>query len=88
MCKYVHYKIMKAYAVECAENWYAHVPTDVILMKSCEIIYDQVIYTYKPVACNRPDIIVKDLIREKVFIIDVSCPCDTNVRKKELEKIT
>ena len=88
MCKYVHYKIMKAYAVECAENWYAHVPKDVILMKRCEIIYDQVIYTDRPVACNRPDIIVKDLVREKVFIIDVSCPCDTNVRKKELEKIT
>ena len=52
-----------------------------------EVIYDQIIATDRPIACNRPDILIKDIERKKIIVIDISCPCDTNVRKKELEKI-
>ena len=54
----------------------------------CEIVYDQTIVTTRPVGANRPDIIVKDKIHKKAIIIDVSCPIDMNVGKKENEKIS
>ena len=37
---------------------------------------------------NRPDIVLRDKLNGKVYIIDISCPSDTNVIKKENEKIS
>ena len=51
-----------------------------------EVIYDQTILTTRPVGANRPDILIKDIGNKKAYIIDVSCPVDTNVGKKEIEK--
>ena len=51
------------------------------------IIYDQVIVTTRPVGDTCPLIIVKDKITKKALIIDVSCPVDTNIGKKEREKM-
>ena len=87
ICQYLHYKIMKHYQFNVGENWYRHVPADVIRNDQIEIIYDQVITTTRPIGANRPDIIIKDKKRRKAFIIDVACPVDTNVGKKEMEKI-
>ena len=53
-----------------------------------EITYDQVILTTRPIGANRPDIIIKDKVQKKCFIIDVACPVDTNTVKKETEKIS
>ena len=87
LCKYVHQKVLQAYGIDCSESWFSHKPQEVVLKKNVEVIYDQVISTDRQIACNRPDIIIKDVEKRKVLIIDISCPCDTNVRKKELEKI-
>ena len=88
VCKYVHYKILEAFSIPRGENWFVHSPRDVTNANGIEIIYDQVITTDRPVGANRPDIIVRDLRRKKVWILDISCPCDTNVEKKEEEKVS
>ena len=88
VCKYVHLSILKSYSLARDENWFTHNPRDVILSKNVEIIYDQIISTDRPIGANRPDIIVKDIVQKKAYIIDISCPCDTNVGKKEAEKIS
>ena len=88
MCKYIHYKVLEAYSIPRGENWFAHSPKDVILGNGVEVVYDQVIATDRPVGANRPDIIVRDLRRKEVWILDVACPCDTNVEKKESEKLS
>ena len=44
--------------------------------------------TDREVGANRPDIVVKDRMEKKTYIIDISCPCDVNVAKKEAEKIS
>ena len=78
---------MNHYLVKTGDNWFRHEPADVVLNDKCEIIYDQVIATIGPVGANCPDIIVKDKITKKALIIDVSCPVDTNIGKKEREKM-
>ena len=75
------------YSLEHGVNWHAHTPKDVIRTNDVEIIYDQVLGTDRPVGSNRPDIVIRDKVGKKAYIIDVSCPCDTNVMKKENEKI-
>ena len=59
-----------------------HEPDEVIIKPSCEIIA-----TTKSIGANRPDKIVKDMNKRKASIIDVSCPMDVNVGKKEAEKV-
>ena len=88
ICRYLHYKILEHYKMEVGKNWYRHDPPEVVIGKDVEIIYDQVIMTTRPIGANRPDIIVKDKIQKKTYIIDVACPVDTNICKKESEKIS
>ena len=87
VCQYVHFKILKHYNIDVGENWYKHNPAEVVTKNKIEVIYDQTILTTRPVGANRPDILIKDLEKKKAYIIDISCPVDTNVGKKESEKI-
>ena len=88
ICKYVHYKVLKSYNIDVGDNWYMHNPAEVVTKNKIEVIYDQTILTTRPVGANRPDILIKDLENKKAYIIDISCPIDTNVGKKENEKIS
>ena len=88
ICRYIHYKTSQRFGLQVGENWYLHNLADVTRSDKCEIVYDQTIVTSRPVGANRPDIIVKDKVNKKTLIIDVSCPVDTNVEKKENEKIS
>ena len=88
VCQYIHYEILKGFSFACGPNWFLHKPRDVTLNKDVEVVYDQVITTDRPVVANRPDILVRDLKKKKVYIIDISCPYDANVCKKENEKIS
>ena len=53
-----------------------------------ELLWDMTLTTDRDVGSNRPDIVIRDKKERKVFIIDVSCPSDSNVKSKENEKIT
>ena len=87
ICRYLHYKISQHYNLNVGENWYRHEPGDVTINDKCEIIYDQSIATTRPIGANRPDIIIKDKTHKKAYIIDVACPVDMNVGKKERKKV-
>ena len=88
VCKYVHYMVMKNFGFQCAPNWFVHTPVEVVRSKSVGIVYDQLITTDRPIGANRPDLLVRDKLNKKAYIIDISCPCDTNVWKKENEKVS
>ena len=88
VCQYVHFEILRHFAIPCGASWFAHTPRDVMITPGVEIIYDQVLTTDREVGANRPDIVVRDKTRKKTYIIDISCPCDVNVMKKEAEKIS
>ena len=53
-----------------------------------ELLWDMVLTTDRAVGSNRPDIVIRDKQKKKVYIIDISCPSDVNVKSKENEKIT
>ena len=53
-----------------------------------ELLWDMTLTTDREVGSNRPDIVIRDKKEKKVYIIDVSCPSDVNVKNKENEKIT
>ena len=87
VCKYLHCVISKAYGLPCGENWFVHEPKEVIICSEVEIVYDQILLTDMEVGANRPDLVVKDKVKKKSYLIDVSCPCDLNIFKAEATKI-
>jgi len=51
-------------------------------------MWDKTILTDLTVPTNRPDIVFKDKKNKRKLLIDVSCPCDSNVALKQTEKMT
>ena len=87
VARYVHKVICEYYGVKTKPKWHEHSPKDVILCGSVEIIWDQVLITDRQIGANRPDVVVRDKKNKKVWILDVACPSDVNVVRKESEKI-
>ena len=53
-----------------------------------ELLWDMTLTMDRDVGSNRPDIVIWDKKERKVYIIDLSCASDSNVKNKENEKIT
>ena len=53
-----------------------------------ELLWDVPTTTARAIGANRPDILIRDKSNRMTYIIDISCPCDTNVHCKEVEKIS
>ena len=87
VCQYLHYVISTAYGLPCGKNWYCHEPKEVISGKTVDVLYDHVVSTNLDIGANRPDLIIKDKVAKRSYIIDVSCPCDLNIHKAEATKI-
>ena len=65
-----------------------HRPNEVHMDRNVEILWDMTLVTDRAVGANRPDIVIRDKLQKKAFIIDISCPNDVNVLNKENEKIS
>ena len=77
----------KAFNFPTEQKWHLHRPTDVIMDQKVEIIWDMILTTDREIGANRPDLVVRDKVNKRVYIIDVSCPSDVNVTAKENEII-
>ena len=87
VCKYLHYIVSIAYGIPTGKSWSSHLPKEVISCKSVDLLYDQVIRTDLEVGANRPDLVIKDKVGKKTYILDVTCPCDLNIYKAEATKV-
>ena len=58
------------------------------MVDNLELIWDMLLTTDRVVGANKPDIVIRDKKGKKSYIIDISCPADTNVQLKESEKIS
>ena len=55
--------------------------------KEVKLLYDFNIYTDKKITHRRPDIVIYNKKERKTTLVDVACPMDHNVERKEKEKI-
>ena len=88
VARYVHHVICNNLGVQVVRKWHVHKPPEVFIDTRYEILWDMVIATDRPCGANRPDIVVRDKVARKAYVIDVSCPKDVNVNAKEQEKIS
>ena len=52
-----------------------------------KILWDFSIQTEQKIEHNRPDITIFDKKEKQCYVIDVACPFDTRIQKKEKEKV-
>ena len=88
VAKYVHYQICNHYDIQTEPKWHLHRPTEVYMDNKIELLWDVPMITARAIGANRPDIVIRDKCNKKTYIIDISCPYDTNVHAKEVEKIS
>ena len=62
-------------------------PPEVVENKQAKILWDFWIQTDKMVIANQPDIVLVDKHQRTAVVIDVAIPSDSNIRKKEHEKM-
>lgn len=85
---HIHWKLCKKFEIETTEKWYEHQPQNVTENPMVKLLWDTGVNTDRTINANRPDIIFIQKKEKLCMMIDVSIPNDTNVRKKETEKIT
>ena len=88
VAKMLHWKSCEKWRFNKAEKWHIHKPEKVLESENCKILWDFPIQTDKTLEHDQPDITVIDKKNKKCILIDLACPFDTRIEKKEEEKYT
>ncbi|KAF7664173.1 hypothetical protein LDENG_00185720 [Lucifuga dentata] len=82
----VHSNICAEYGLEVPKaKW--ETPPKVVENGRARVLWDFKFQTDKQVLANQPDTVVVDKEQKRAIVIDVAVPADSNIRKKEHEKI-
>ena len=85
----VYWEVCGNLGLTRSAKWYEETPDPVRRRKDglTEVWWDQTVSTPTKFDRNRPDMVVIDRESKRWFMVDFSVPCDSNVAKKENEKI-
>ena len=84
----LHWKLYEKYGFNKAGKWYILKSEKVLESKDCKILRDFSIQTDITLEHNRQDITVIDKESKKRLLIDLACPFETRIEKKEEKKCT
>jgi len=87
VAKIVHWSLCKKYNIETIQQWWKHQPEAVAENDAVKILWDFSIRTDNKIQANKPDLVVVDKANKTLLIIDIACPLDINIGKKEQDKI-
>ena len=87
VAKVVRWKSCKKEGIPREESWYKHTPEKVSETDEVKLLWDLPIQTDNKLDHNRPDIVVVNKSRRSCLLVDIVCPFDTRIVKKEKEKI-
>ena len=82
----IHWEICLKYGFNGKRKWYEHVPETTMENDVSTILWDFNLHT-KHVQARRPDLIIKDMIKNECLIVDFAIPSDNRIETKEYEKL-
>src|SRR6476659_11439629 len=86
VAKIVHWSLCKKYNIETIQQWWKHQPEAVAENDAVKILWDFIIRTDNKIQANKPDLVVVDKANKTLLIIDIACPLDINIGKKEQKR--
>lgn len=66
--------------------YYKYLPEPVLENDRARLYWDRSIITDRTIPANKPDIVLMDRSQSRVFLVDVTIPCDENLVKAERDK--
>ena len=88
VAKVIHSSIARKWnLLEEETPYWEYKPDKIIRNARVEILWDRTLHTYKTVAHNRPDIVVKDRGEKKAYLIDIAIPNQHNMMRTIQHKI-
>jgi hypothetical protein len=85
VARMIHWQICKDRGMKVSSKWFDHKPESVVEISDDTILWDHNIQTDRTLVSNRPDIVI--IMKDKIQIIDVGIPLDSNVKETELSKM-
>lgn len=87
MAKVYHQAIaIQAGLIKKEKRAYEYRPSEILENDRIRLYWDSPLITDRPIAHNRPDIVIFHKLENKVTIIDVTIPADDNIEKAYAEK--
>ena len=84
----LHWHLSRVYSLPLSsKSWYNHTPMPVCENSAAKLLWDFGLVTGNHHSSNRPDIVLFDFRKSSIQCFEVSCPADTNVISKEMEKV-
>ena len=83
----IHWKLCQKLGLNHGGRWYNHKVESVIVTEDLRLLWDFPIQTDHRLEHNRPDIVFENRKNRSCLLIDISCPFDTRIERKEKEKI-
>ena len=89
VAKILHQELARKYGLVSGDMkpYYEYQPQNVLENENWLMLWDRTILTDQTVEANRPDIVLKDKSKRKVWLIDVAIPNNNNLQDKHTEKI-
>ena len=73
--------------LDVKSKWYEHEPETTMENDVCTILWDFNIQTDHVIQARRPDLVIKDKLKNECLIVDFAIPYDSRVETKEFEKL-
>ena len=83
----IHWKLCHRHGFPTEEKWYDHRIEKVLENDKVKILWDFKIQTDKVIEHSRPDITLIEKDKRVCTMIEVTCPFDSRVAEREIEKI-
>lgn len=86
----LYYHLRHSYGID-ATPMLPWVPGDieaVVRNEKCVIYWNFSFHGTRILTANKPDIVLRDLEKKVIYVIEFSAPCETNIISKEEEKMT
>ena len=83
----VHWKLCQKLGLDHGDRWYNHKIDSAIVTNDLRLLWDFPIQTGYRLEHNRPDIVLENKKDRSCLLIDIACPFDTRIDRKEKEKI-
>jgi len=83
----LHWYLCSQFGFSVVKEWWKHNPRSVEESDSVKLLWDFTIITDRTIHANRPDLILVFKKERLVYFVDFSCPFDSNVVSKEIEKV-
>ena len=84
----IHWDTCRHFGVPMESRWYQHHFNRLVETNNITMMWDTVIPAAREIGASRPDICFRNKKTNTCLLIDIGCPADGNISRKQAEKLT